>query len=722
MSCGGEKQNFRLLDGYVGWDEENCQGLTGLAFDDANGLMLAQQHSPKDCTAGDPFISVRDILQYIPPPQLAHGCEHCDWFLVYKNRLLHHDCCLPGWRSAWTKKCNQHKLKGAIAVAARGHHVAVSDRKAKRILIWTGDGEQLIASIDAKDLAGIPECDPHHVNKIYELGPLAFTPWNELLVADTKGHSIWRFSISGELYGLLSVAMPPQTVAGRINRLAVSNDCAIWLITGEDDQSLQLWRARRSDKAFEKAFVPDLQKAFKPIGLTAVNQQTGFCIEECGPEGIPVPKCFKWNGEPSLNPIESPAPPPRYLQGQLLTRAIDSDIPRCRWHRLRLEAEVPSGATLEVAVATDEPAPPGEESVPKGDRQLETIWRNFEAGVPHHLDWQVAPSGSLDFLINQPPGRLLYLRLRFRGNKFVSPIVRRIRLDFPRVTSLDLLPPVYRDNPEAEDFTERFLALFDASIADLDRAIERAPALLDAMGVPDGALPWLGRFLDLAFDPGWAPDLRRRVLRRLPELYRERGTVSGLTKTIETIFGVTPAIQELATERSWGSVGFDPKKRTDCSERDRLAVRNPARLGTTRLFGKSRARFRLNTSALNTAPLRSYGNPDHDPLLAQAYRLRVLIPALSSKSARQKLEQLVANQKPAHTVAAIRVGGDRFILGDTSAIGIDTVIAPLPRPILGKTGNVRLGRMSVVWHGVHGTPKGISVGQTSVIGTHRITA
>ena len=250
------------------------------------------------------------------------------------------------------------------------------------------------------------------------------------------------------------------------------------LITGEDDQSLQLWRATRSDNAFERSSVAELQKAFKPIGLTAVNQQTGFCIEECGPEGIPVPKCFKWNGEPSLNPIESPPPPPRYVQGQLLTRAIDSGIPRCRWHRLRLEAEVPSGATVEVAVATDEPAPDGEVVVPRGDRQLETGWSDFEAGVPHNLDWQVAPSGSLDFLINQPAGRFLYLRLRFRGDSIVSPIVRRIRLDFPRITSLDLLPPVYRDNPEAEDFTERFLALFDASIADLDRAIERAPHCL----------------------------------------------------------------------------------------------------------------------------------------------------------------------------------------------------------------------------------------------------
>jgi phage tail-like protein len=407
----------------------------------------------------------------------------------------------------------------------------------------------------------------------------------------------------------------------------------------------------------------------------------------------------------------------------LLTKAIDSGIPRCRWHRITLDAEVPSGTTLEVAVTTGEPNAKGE---------IES---------PHELDWQIARAGAVDFLINQPPGRYLFLRLRFRGKGDVTPLVRRIRLEFPRVTSLDLLPPVYRDNPDAEDFTERFLALFDASIADLDRAIERAPALLDAGGVPDAVLPWLGSFLDLVFDPSWGPELRRKVLLALPDLYRKRGTVSGLTETIKLIFDVTPAIQELATERSWGTV---TAKTTDTSlqklanaQLSRLLcpgktnggvkaevpeVKNPARLGATRLFGKSRARFRLNTSALNSAPLRSFGNPDHDPLLAQAYRLRILVPALRNADARQKLEQLVASQKPAHTLATIRVGGDRFILGDTSAVGIDTVIAPLPRPVLGRKGNVRLSRASVVWHGKHGTPLGISLGHNSLIGTQKVSA
>src|SRR5678816_1380616 len=87
MSCGGDIQKFRLLDPYVGWDEESCSYLTGLAADDVSGVRLAQVSRLRNCTEADPFISAAEILEHISPPQLAKGCDHCDWFLVYKSRL-----------------------------------------------------------------------------------------------------------------------------------------------------------------------------------------------------------------------------------------------------------------------------------------------------------------------------------------------------------------------------------------------------------------------------------------------------------------------------------------------------------------------------------------------------------------------------------------------------------------------------------------------------------
>ena len=140
-------------------------------------------------------------------------------------------------------------------------------------------------------------------------------------------------------------------------------------------------------------------------------------------------------------------------------------------------------------------------------------------GLPSAADWQSGPAGALDLLVQQPPGQYLRLSLTLTGDGTNTPVVRSVRIDFPRRTSLDWLPAVYSENPEAEDFSERFLANFDASIEDLDAAVSRFPALLDATGVPGQVLPWLGSFLDVVFDPTWPDAQRRTILSKLPTLY-----------------------------------------------------------------------------------------------------------------------------------------------------------------------------------------------------------
>jgi len=681
MSCGAGNPTFRLLDPYVGWSEESVVNLTGLESDNLDGVQL-------DLRVPD-AVSPSKLAALIPPARLARGCGGCEWFLLTETDLLRRDCCTRSWNSVWGDACHPRLLKNAKAISFSRHRIAVSDPGAGRVHVWDREGDRLSSSI--------PLDHP---------GPLAFLPWDGLVVVDMAIPSLLGFGYSGEPRGTIEKALPEGVLNGSeiIDRIAGSRDCAIWLVARTKDGTYKLYRASRDDSEFAAAAIEDLEKAFRPNGLLFAGDD-GFCLEECGPEGMPVRSCFNWHGEASLEDVAPPPEPSRHKQGQLLTTMIDSGIPRCRWHRVRVVAEIPLGTSLAVAVATSEVDNPSHQGIP------ETGWESFPAGTPHPIDWQRVSAGSLDFLINQPPGRYLFLRLRLEGDGRATPVVRRIRLDLPRLTSLEFLPPVYRETNEAEDFTERFLALFDSAIADLDRAIERSPALLDPDALPDEALPWLGSFLDVAFDPSWPADRRRGILNALPELYRRRGTPAGLAEAIRLVFDVNPAIQEPASERSWGSVGGRQG-----------SVRHGSRLGSVRLFGRSRARFRLNSSALGSAPLQSYGSPDHDPLLAQAWRFQVSVPGQTMKSplAQARLRQLIDSQKPAHTIATVRTGGDGFILGAGSTVGVDTVFAPLPPPVLGRAGNIRLNRSSLVWRGKRGAQSGVRLGQTAIVGTQTI--
>jgi phage tail-like protein len=376
--------------------------------------------------------------------------------------------------------------------------------------------------------------------------------------------------------------------------------------------------------------------------------------------------------------IDMPAPPERFRQGQLLTLPIDSGVPHCRWHRVRIDADVPAGCSVQVAVSASEEENP----VPQGSANADPNWSAFEAGVPHPNDWQTEAGTLLDYLVQQPAGRYLFVRIRLTGDGTATPRVRRVRLDFERNTSLQHLPALYRENPDAEDFTERFLSIFDAQLENLDEAIQGAPALLHAASLPDELLPWLASFLDAGFDAEWTARQRRRILLALPALYRRRGTVVGMRQVLELVVGAEPALTEYAYQRAWGAIGATTL------------------VGQTRLFGRGRARFRLGDSALCRSPLNNFGDPRQDPFAAQAFRFRVAMPAAGAYRDIDvvKLTRLVEAQKPAHTVAVVsRSERHGFLVGREIALGVDTLLTTLPPSVLGRNGNVRLGRHSVLY-------------------------
>lgn len=644
MSCGPSEGKFRLLDAYVGWSEAAPPThLCGL--EDPAGLHLC---------AEDPDAVGAGVWEHLPPPWLARGCGPCDWYLLTPSRLLRRRACHREWEPVWTPACDPSPLVRPVAVAAHGHQVAVADPGASRIWVWSRDGASLQGEIVFPGVAAI-----------------GFTECGDLLAAG--GGILWRFDRSGNPRGA-PITLPPGepfVVAG-----------GIWLVTREADGTLHLWHTNSDGSALLAATLGQLAAAGLPsTGVEAVGT-LGFCLHEQGRGGMPYVGCWDWHGRPvAHDAIGAAGAPGLEREGMLVTVALDSGLPRCRWHRVQLDADIPAGTSLQVEVASsDEPATD-----------------------PHVDDWQALSNGASDFLIDQPPGRYLYLRITFKGDGLRTPLLRRARIDFPRSTSLDSLPPVFRENPRAEDFSERFLSLFDAGMGQVDAALDQFPAALDIDGTRAEMLPWLAGFLDLVFDPSWERSRQRTILAALPRLYRMRGTVAGLQLAVRLVFDSEVAIQELAFERAWGHLGAAP-------------------LGAVRLFGKSRARVRLGRSSLGAAPLNSFGNPDLDPVSSGAYRFRVLVPPgpLVSLLSLQRLARLIESQKPAHTQATVRSGGGGFVLGSFSAIGIDSVLGPLPAPVLGAAGSIRLGRMSVLWPARRGGHSVFVLGNPLVAGVQTL--
>ncbi|MFJ7219125.1 phage tail protein I [Amycolatopsis sp. NPDC098790] len=634
MTCTPTTVTFRLLDDVVGWDQDAVANVVG--FDDETGVRLAYAGSSPDGPTRP------QLLPWFPDPRLAPGCGPCGWYLLSGKRLLRRDTCAGGWRPVWAPYCDPRLLHAPAAVAARGHRVAVVD--SDRVFVWRNEGDQLTAVIRL----------PHAT-------VVALAQDEQVLVARAGSGRLWRYGPDG---GLCEVVR--THVRGEIIGIRTGPGRTIWLLT-EEDGKLRIYRNRH------ESTVDELAAALPPSSLIGADDD-GFCLRETGPDGD-VTSCYDWAGEPRDAP--APASGQFVTEGVFTTGRIDSGISRCRWHRVRVEADVPAGTAVSVAVVVSEDG-------------------KFAAS-----DWQTAPAGVTDFLVDQPPGRYLTARVRLSGDSAATPVLHRIRLDFPRSTSADLLPAAFRQDPAADDFTERFLSLFDATTAEIDRVVERYPALLDPAGVPDGALPWLAGLLGLSFEAGWDAETRRKLIKAAPALYRRRGTPCALKEAIEIVFGVEAVVEELAGDRHWAQV------------RATAGPPSARGLGSVRLFGRSSARLRLGTSTLGGAPLRAFGDPDTDPLTEHAHRFRVLLPAGAADE--DAVRRLVVRQAPAHTRGSVRAGGTGFVVGARSAVGVDTAFVPLPPPVVGA---VRLNHDGVLRPGPRGARHGVGVGVVSAVGAH----
>ena len=151
-------------------------------------------------------------------------------------------------------------------------------------------------------------------------------------------------------------------------------------------------------------------------------------------------------------------------------------------------------------------------------------------------------------LLDEAVGRYLWVRLDLVGSEYDAPLVRSFDASFPRQSYLQDLPAIYRADPAASEFLERFLALFEDVFSDVEASIEDLTRYMDPQGMPSGPghLDWLGSWLATEMDDAWPEAAKREFIARAPELFRMRGTRKGLLATIRLFLGHVDV-----SRRSW---------------------------------------------------------------------------------------------------------------------------------------------------------------------------
>lgn len=136
-----------------------------------------------------------------------------------------------------------------------------------------------------------------------------------------------------------------------------------------------------------------------------------------------------------------------------------------------------------------------------------------------------------------------------------------------------LLPAIYHD----DGFSQRFTQGLDTVLASLLSTLDNLEFYFDPELAPADFVDWLAGWLAIPAGDAGSLSERRQMIRRIPDLYRRRGTRGGLSDHIELVFHVRPEILE--TGGTWLS-GSDGRP-VESSE-PRLVVR--VRVEDTRSF------------------------------------------------------------------------------------------------------------------------------------------
>jgi phage tail-like protein len=533
--------------------------------------------------------------------------------------------------------------------------------------------------------------------------------YRQVLVADPRNGMLHTFSWTGRYLGNISGL-------GASSHVAVDRDGVAYL-SGE----LAAYRVEDGIVTPLTASAQEFADRFAPLP---------FDVDPDGNLGLgvlcvpPTNGSFDLSGRPltpagAAKAAAAAAAKPYLPNGTVTLGPLDSLIDGCTWHRVVLHGSVPAGCSVEVSTFTAH----AELAQPEIDGLAESAWRTRCTALSAD-DW--------DCLITSAPARYLWLRLRLTGTGRLTPSLASTEVEFPRISLRSYLPAVFGAEPESAEFTDRFLALFDRSLRDVEDLVDGLPAVLDPQATP--YLEWLESWVGLAVDPRLPERTRRLLLAMSGRIYDLRGTLAGLRELLLIILGIAERAPCTTCEREPGSC---QPARSCCPPRppmtstwtaprlvlEHFRLRRWLQLGAGHLGDEAVVWGRriVNRSQLGNGAqvggtqLKASQDPLRDPFHVYAHRYTVFVPAAAGTSPQQRriLQRLLDFATPVHTVGSIEYVEPRFRIGIQSCLGLDSVVARVPAGLV--LGETPLGQGTMLT-GEPGAPSGPpQLGTTTVL-------
>jgi phage tail-like protein len=448
--------------------------------------------------------------------------------------------------------------------------------------------------------------------------------------------------------------------------------------------------------------------AAAPAAAIGATERPCRCGCGCGSSATPRPIVY-WTARGPRTAV--PARLVYAREGRVVTYRLDSGTFQSEWGRLFLDACIPDGTGIRIRCLAldeteDEPtltrtAPVGvslaglrflDRSPPMPPARLVSGEAQPPDRAPYRRDsgreipWSQPPAGDPFRTYEMPVdawGRYLWLTLELWGNTQVTPKVRSIRAEHRRHEHRARLPRTYSRDAALAGFLDRYLALPDGFLQEVDGRSESRHALLHPEAVPDQLLAWLASFMGLVLDDRWgrAPrpgghraDARRAIIAAVAELWRSRGTVPGLRRFLELYVGVPVTIVEQFRLRGLAGTGA-----------------GSATVARSVLGGG----FRIGAPIGDAAPQVIGGSAD-DAFAANAHRFTVLIPMSLDAEQLDVVRHILEVHRPAHTLVEVCTVDAGMRVGRGLHLALSTIVGPTGGFGMAQLGRTALGRGAIV--------------------------
>jgi phage tail-like protein len=514
MKPGVSAERFFHLDGYNGWTFADA-GAGGQVVVGPSGISLPRGELPPGDVPAHVTADVR--ARGLAFDQLGRA------FAVADDRRAF--CRVAG------SECPPERPFGLEPRPKRRFGGIAIDRRERLVVPLRNEGEVRVLRLSPPaEIARIPMVKPVAV---------AIDSQGRLVVLDT---GMGDPAPPSEPFGpVVRVARPGDAIAASpTGALAVVQRDATYLelaLPGGDFERIELGRSLLPFVAFAREVDQDGGEL-----VILGDRRTARIVMWRIKDGHPTP--LRWGTEPGawgalayrgetlfalgpscrIAPVEFEAAGFFERSRSFVIGPLDAGVAGTEWHRVSADLErIPNAeAGVSVEILADDDCEAYDPTLTASDSRWEPP-RELVATRPGH-------PAELAFLSAR--GRYAYLRVTLHGDGRHSPMLRWLRVEFPRNSYLRYLPAIFSEEPVSRSVGARLLSLFEAEHVDLDAQIEDLYRLFTPYAIDPEFFAWLAERLDVLLQPDWPEAKTRAALADAFWLFQRRGTRAGLSRLL----------------------------------------------------------------------------------------------------------------------------------------------------------------------------------------------